>query len=99
MSRPEKIWLRRIRWLLAVALVVGILYVLIAPWLDLPPSALRAWSAACVVLMCLRLWVYRAAAVSSISLFRLDITGWSHHQLVRGSGRNDLLDLYCARLC
>jgi hypothetical protein len=99
MSQPEKMWLRRTCWLLAVVLVVAMLYVFIAPSLDLAPSALRAMKAALAVLICLRLWCYAVASRPSILPFLCGVTDWIHRESIRGPLERGRLDLHCARLC
>lgn len=99
MSRSRKVWFRRICWLLAVVLVAALLYVFIAPSLDLAPSALRALRSALVVLICLRLWRYVVTGGPSITPLQYGITDWSRRESAGGYQESDLLDLYCARLC
>jgi hypothetical protein len=99
MSQPEEKWFRRTCWLLAVVLVVAMLYVFVAPSLDLAPSALRAMKAALAVLICLRLWCYAVSGRSSSFPFLCGVTDWFHRESIRGFLERDRLDLHCARLC
>lgn len=99
MSRPKQIWFRRLRLLLAIILVMAVLYVSIAPALDLAPSALRALMAALVVLSCLRLSLDRVAGSSSIALLRYGIADWRHGQCALDARTSELIDLHCTRLC
>lgn len=46
---------RRLYILVAVALVIAIAFILIAPSLNLPPTALRAWYAALALFTCIAL--------------------------------------------
>jgi cobalamin biosynthesis protein CobD/CbiB len=99
MSRSRNVWLRRICWVLAVILVAAMLYVFIAPSLNLAPSALRALRAALVVLICLRLWRYVGTVGPSMTTFQSGNVNRSRRDLARGCLEGDLQDLYCARLC
>jgi hypothetical protein len=84
---------------LAIILVVVVLYVSIAPALNLAPSALRALMAALVVLISLRLWRYRVADSSLIALLKYGFADWRHGQWSLGARTSNLIDLYCTRLC
>jgi hypothetical protein len=98
--RPREVWLRRVCWVLAIALVVAILYVYIAPSLNLAPCALRAFRAAIVVLICLRLWLYAVGNNGSlIAPLLCGISGWSRREYARLCHECNLLKLHCTRLC
>jgi hypothetical protein len=99
MSQRKELRLSRTRLLLAVVLVAALLYVAIAPSLDLAPSALRASRAAMLVLICLRLWLYLSVDTSSLPLLLPGIEGWRQRKRAPDSQGCDLLDLLCARLC
>jgi hypothetical protein len=99
MSRPRNILLRRICWLLAVVLVVSILYVAVAPSLDLAPSALRAFRAALAVLICFCLWVSIVAGTVSITILEYGITGRTRFARACVFRISDLLALHCVSLC
>ncbi len=99
MSRPRNILLRRICWLLAVILVVSILYVAVAPSLDLAPSALRAFRAALAVLICFCLWISVVSGTLSFTVLEYGIAGRTGLRWTPVYRRCDLQALFCVCLC
>jgi hypothetical protein len=98
-SRSRKIWLRRFAWVFALVLVAVILYVFIAPWLQLQPSSLRAARAALMALICLQLWLFVATFGPSLTRLQNDALGWSCYEWVRVCRRSRLLSLHCSWFC
>jgi hypothetical protein len=80
-------------------LVTAILFVFVAPSLDLAPSALRGLRLALVVLICLRLLEYQLPVDFSGRSLPCGIAGRNGVNGNRSNPESDLLDLYCARLC
>jgi hypothetical protein len=99
MAQSRKVWQRRTRCVFAIVLVAAILYVCIAPSVDLAPTALRALKAALVVLICL--CMLRSVVNDSASNTPLQdgIANNGPPESAEGWPVGSLLDLLCARLC
>lgn len=92
-----------LRSLVAIAIVLAVFFVLIAPSLSLAPSALRASRAAQILFLSLVLCVFLITDAVSVAIFRC-----AHYQGFLDSGypshrislqRCSLLDLNCTLLC
>jgi hypothetical protein len=90
-----------IRSLMAIAIVLAVLFVLIAPTLNLAPSALRASRAAQILFLCLVLCLSLMTDAVSVAGFQYacdfcDSDYGGHANPLQQCG---LLDLNCTRLC
>jgi hypothetical protein len=60
---------RNYLWLAAVIAIVAVTLVFVAPSVDLEPTALRAWQAACAVFVAMALISRAVAALASPTVF------------------------------
>ena len=90
---------RRLYILVALVLVIAIAFILIAPSLNLPPTALRAWYAAVALLVCIALVgrILVAAVSFQFVLADFHISGEKHFDQDIGAWSKGLLT--CALLC
>lgn len=92
----------RLPSLLVIAIVLAVLFVLIAPSLSLAPSALRASRAAQILFLCLVLCVSLitdAVSIASLQYARRGFCDSGHRRHLSSLQQCSLLDFTCARLC
>jgi hypothetical protein len=93
----------RLRALIAIAVVLAVLFVLIAPSFNLAPSALRASRAAQILFLCLVFCVSLMAEAVSVRTFQYARCREFHdsyfHRNPDSGQPPRLLDLNCTRLC
>jgi hypothetical protein len=90
--------LRKVRVLIALVVLIGILVIFIAPFVDLEPTALRAWRSALAILLTIVMLSHVIHSFLRAEVFfgtRPERKGRSSR--VRHEGR--LFKLNCALLC
>lgn len=92
-----------LRPLVAIAIVLAVLFVLIAPTLSLAPSALRASRAAQILFLCLLLYVSIVTEEVSVAIFQharcRDFRHSEYRHRLSFLQQCNIVDLNCTRLC